>query len=76
VAPASALRVARLHRIVARVYEQSLQTVGLSLPQMEILIVLTSATGPVSGPASDETSADIPKRWSGATCRANIWAAL
>jgi hypothetical protein len=47
VAPASALRVARLHRIVARVYEQSLQTVGLSLPQMEILIVLTSATGPV-----------------------------
>jgi DNA-binding MarR family transcriptional regulator len=41
------MRVARLHRIVARVYEQALQTVGLSLPQMEILTVLISATGPV-----------------------------
>jgi DNA-binding MarR family transcriptional regulator len=40
-------RVARLHRIVARVYEQALQTVGLSLPQMENLTVLISATGPV-----------------------------
>ena len=41
------MRVARLHRIVARVYEQALQTVGLSLPQMEILTELISATGPV-----------------------------
>ncbi|HUE60444.1 MAG TPA: helix-turn-helix domain-containing protein, partial [Acidimicrobiales bacterium] len=41
------MRVARLHRIVARVYEQALNTVGLSLPQMEILTVLVSATGPV-----------------------------
>jgi len=41
------MRVARLHRIVARVYEQALDTVGLSLPQMEILTVLISATGPV-----------------------------
>jgi DNA-binding MarR family transcriptional regulator len=41
------MRVARLHRIVARVYEQALQTVGLSLPQMEILTTLISATGPV-----------------------------
>jgi len=41
------MRVARLHRIVARVYEQALQTVGLSLPQMEILTVLISATGPM-----------------------------
>jgi DNA-binding MarR family transcriptional regulator len=41
------MRVARLHRVVARVYEQALQTVGLSLPQMEILTELISATGPV-----------------------------
>jgi DNA-binding MarR family transcriptional regulator len=41
------MRVARLHRVVARVYEQALQTAGLSLPQMEILTVLISATGPV-----------------------------
>ena len=41
------MRVARLHRIVARVYEQALQTVGLSLPQMEILTVLISATSPM-----------------------------
>ena len=41
------MRVARLHRIVARVYEQALQTVGLSLPQMEILTTLISATGAV-----------------------------
>jgi DNA-binding MarR family transcriptional regulator len=40
-------RVARLHRVVARVYEQALQTAGLSLPQMEILTVLIGATGPV-----------------------------
>jgi DNA-binding MarR family transcriptional regulator len=41
------MRVARLHRVVARVYEQALQTAGLSLPQMEILTELTSAKGPV-----------------------------
>jgi DNA-binding MarR family transcriptional regulator len=41
------MRVARLHRVVARVYEQALQTVGLSLPQMEILTELMSVTGPV-----------------------------
>jgi DNA-binding MarR family transcriptional regulator len=41
------MRIARLHRIVGRVYEQALQTVGLSLPQMEILTVLISGTGPV-----------------------------
>ena len=39
-------RVSRLHRIVARVYEQALQTVGISLPQMEILTELVGA-GPV-----------------------------
>ena len=41
------MRVTRLHRVIARVYEQELQTAGLSLPQMEILTVLISATGPV-----------------------------
>jgi len=41
------MRVTRLHRLVARVYEQELQTAGLSLPQMEILTVLITATGPV-----------------------------
>ena len=41
------MRVSRLHRIVARVYEQALETVGLSLPQMEILTVLVGGTGPV-----------------------------
>jgi DNA-binding MarR family transcriptional regulator len=39
-------RVSRLHRIVARVYEQALQTVGISLPQMEILTELVGP-GPV-----------------------------
>jgi DNA-binding MarR family transcriptional regulator len=41
------MRVARLHRVVARVYEQALQTAGLSLPQMEVLTVLITAAGPV-----------------------------
>jgi DNA-binding MarR family transcriptional regulator len=41
------MRVSRLHRVVARVYEQALQTAGLSLPQMEILTMLIGATGPV-----------------------------
>jgi len=49
------MRVARLHRIVARVYEQALQTVGLSLPQMEILTTLISATGPVKPTALART---------------------
>ena len=37
----------RLHRVVARRYEQALQTAGLSLPQMEILTALVSAGGPI-----------------------------
>jgi DNA-binding MarR family transcriptional regulator len=41
------MRVTRLHRLVARIYEQELQTAGLSLPQMEILTVLITAAGPV-----------------------------
>jgi predicted transcriptional regulator len=40
-------RVARLHRVIARIYDQALQTAGLSLPQMEILTVLISTAGPV-----------------------------
>jgi DNA-binding MarR family transcriptional regulator len=41
------MRVARLHRVIARLYEQALQTVGLTQPQMEILASLISAAGPV-----------------------------
>ena len=41
------MRVARLHRVVARLYEQALQTAGLTQPQMEILASLVSAAGPV-----------------------------
>jgi DNA-binding MarR family transcriptional regulator len=48
-------RVARLHRIVARVYEQALQKAGLSLPQMEILTALISATSPVRPTALADT---------------------
>ena len=41
------MRVARLHRVVARLYEQALQTAGLTQPQMEVLTTLISAAGPV-----------------------------
>jgi DNA-binding MarR family transcriptional regulator len=41
------MRVARLHRVIARLYEQALQTVGLTQPQMEVLTSLISAEGPV-----------------------------
>src|SRR5260370_15910874 len=41
------MRVARLHRVVARLYEQALQTAGLTQPQMEVLACLISAAGPV-----------------------------
>jgi DNA-binding MarR family transcriptional regulator len=41
------MRVARLHRVVARRYEQALQTAGLTQPQMEILASLVTAAGPV-----------------------------
>jgi DNA-binding MarR family transcriptional regulator len=40
-------RVSRLHRVVARVYEQALQTVDISLPQMEMLTELVGAAGPI-----------------------------
>jgi DNA-binding MarR family transcriptional regulator len=41
------MRVARLHRVIARLYEQALQTVGLTQPQMEILASLIIAERPV-----------------------------
>lgn len=41
------MRVARLHRVVSRFYEQALNTVGLTQPQMEILTCLISAARPV-----------------------------
>jgi DNA-binding MarR family transcriptional regulator len=41
------MRVARLHRVIARCYEQALQTAGLTQPQMEVLASLISAAGPV-----------------------------
>jgi DNA-binding MarR family transcriptional regulator len=41
------MRVARLHRVVSRAYEQALQQLGLSQPQAEILAELMCATGPV-----------------------------
>jgi len=41
------MRVARLHRVVARRYEQALHTAGLTQPQMEVLASLISAAGPV-----------------------------
>lgn len=41
------MRVARLHRVVARLYERALQTVGLTQPQMEVLTSLINAASPV-----------------------------
>jgi DNA-binding MarR family transcriptional regulator len=41
------MRVARLHRVIARFYEQALQAAGLTQPQMEVLTILISAAGPV-----------------------------
>jgi DNA-binding MarR family transcriptional regulator len=41
------MRVARLHRVIARRYEQALQTAGLTQPQMEVLASLLIAAGPV-----------------------------
>src|ERR1700761_3908184 len=40
-------RVARLHRLVTRSYEQALQAVGLSQPQMEVLACLVNVGGPI-----------------------------
>jgi DNA-binding MarR family transcriptional regulator len=41
------MRVARLHRVVARLYEHALQEAGLTQPQLEVLAALISAAGPV-----------------------------
>jgi DNA-binding MarR family transcriptional regulator len=40
-------RVSRLHRLVARAYEQELQPLGISLPQIEILGYLMSSANAV-----------------------------
>ena len=40
-------RVARLHRVVARCYEQALQDVGLTQPQLEVLAILINVERPV-----------------------------
>lgn len=39
-------RIERLHRLVAREFEQRLRPLGLSLPQLEILATLTMRDGP------------------------------
>ena|SRR6185436_14244282 len=36
------VRVSRLHRLIARRFEQALRPVGLSLPQLEVLASLTA----------------------------------
>lgn len=40
-------RVSRLHRLVARAYEQELQALGISLPQIEILSYLMNSANAV-----------------------------
>ena len=42
------MRVARLHRVIARFYKQALRAAGLTQPQMEALTILLSTAGPVS----------------------------
>ena len=41
------MRVARLHRVIARCYEQELQTAGFTQPQIEVLASLVRAAGPM-----------------------------
>jgi DNA-binding MarR family transcriptional regulator len=45
------MRVARLHRVIARFYVQALQAAELTQPQLEVLTIRISAAGPV-GPAA------------------------
>ena len=40
-------RISRLHRLVARRFEQALRPLGLTLPQLEVLAALTVAGRPV-----------------------------
>jgi DNA-binding MarR family transcriptional regulator len=47
------VRISRLHRLVARRFDQSLRPMGLTLPQLEILAVLT-----LIGPARPAAVAD------------------
>ena len=42
------LRVSRLHRMISRRFEQALRPVGLSLPQLEVLSVLTAVGSAVA----------------------------
>ena len=42
------LRVSRLHRMIARRFEQALRPVGLSLPQLEVLSTLTAVGSAVA----------------------------
>jgi DNA-binding MarR family transcriptional regulator len=42
------LRVSRLHRMISRRFEQALRPVGLSLPQLEVLSVLTAVDAAVA----------------------------
>ena len=50
-------RVGRLHRLVARRFEQALRPLGLSLSQLEILTALTIFGGPVKPAYVAETLA-------------------
>ena len=40
-------RVARLHRVVTRSYERALRSLGLSMPQVEVLATLATEVAPV-----------------------------
>ena len=53
------MRVGRLHRIVARRFDQSLRPLGLTLPQLEALSALTLTGRPVRpGTLADHLAAD------------------
>lgn len=47
------VRISRLHRLVARRYDQALRPLGLTLPQLEVLAVLT-----LLGPSKPAAVAD------------------
>src|SRR6478735_2985511 len=42
------VRVSRLHRTIARRFEQALRPLGLSLPQLEVLAHLTAIGSPLA----------------------------
>lgn len=41
------VRIARTHRLVIRIFEQALRPLGVTLPQLELLSMLTLMGGPV-----------------------------